>query len=254
MNYPPLIKVENLTYSYPDHTLALSNLNFSIQKGETVGIIGPNGAGKTTLLLHFNGILKGDGHIYIGDEEVNKRNRKKIRSQVGIVFQDPNDQLFMPTIFDDVAFGLFSLDIPPEEIKERVNFVLNRLNILSLKDKSAFQISLGERKKASLATVMVMNPKIIIFDEPTVSLDPASRRIFIQIIKKIPATKIIASHDLDMIYELCGTIMVLNGGKLIATGNRDQVLENKALMVRNKMEIPPLVECRITKRRLKRLN
>ena len=158
-----MIKVKNLSFSYPDKTRAIEGVSFAVKKNETLGIIGPNGAGKSTLLLHLNGILKGSGQIYIKSQLINKKNLATIRSLVGYVFQDPNDQLFMPTIFDDVAFGLLNRGMSEEEVRRRVNIILHHLDLYKSRDKSSFKLSLGERKRASLATVLVMNPEIIIF-------------------------------------------------------------------------------------------
>lgn len=233
-----VIEIENLSYSYPDKTPALKNVNFSVSRGETWAIIGPNGAGKSTLLLHFNGILKGVGRVKILGEMISKKNLKKVRSKVGMVFQDPNDQLFMSSVFDDVAFGLLNAGLEGEEVKRKVHEVLKNLELEGYKRKLPYHLSLGEMKKVSLATVLVLKPEILVLDEPTISLDPGTRRSFIEILKKIKKTKIIATHDLDLVYELCSKVILIDKGAVIAEGDSLAILNNKELLETHKLEIP----------------
>lgn len=233
-----VVEVENLSYSYPDNTLALKNISFSVSRGEACAIIGPNGAGKSTLLLHLNGVLKGEGKVKILGEVISKKNLKNIRSKVGMVFQDPNDQLFMPSVFDDVAFGPLNAGLEGAEVERRVHAILKDLELEGYEDKPPYHLSLGEMKKVSLATVLVLHPEILVMDEPTISLDPGTRKSFIEIIKKIKKTKIIATHDLDLVYDLCSRVILIDKGAVIGEGNSLEILKNKKLLEDHKLEIP----------------
>jgi len=232
------VQITNLSFSYPDETKALENISFSLEEGESLGIIGPNGAGKSTLLLHLNGVLKKDGAIRIFGEVIGKQNIKKIRGKVGLVFQDPNDQLFMPTVFDDVAFGPLNLGMEKEKIKEKVTNTLAQLGLAGYEAKNPSHLSLGERKKVSLATVLVMEPQLIVLDEPTANLDPGSKKSFIHTLKKINKTKITASHDMDAICDLCTRVILMNKGRIVAQGNAENILRDKELLEANNLEVP----------------
>jgi len=236
-----IIEVKDLNFSYPDNTKALKNIDFSVFQGENLAIIGPNGAGKSTLLLHLNGVLRGEGSVSIFGEKLSKDNIKNIRAKVGLVFQDPNDQLFMPTVFDDIAFGLLNLGMDREKIVFKVNQVISDLGLNAYKKKAPHHLSLGEKKKVSLATVLVLEPEILVFDEPTISLDPGSRRVFVEIIKKIPKTKtkIIATHDIDLAWKVCPRVLLLDKGRVITEGNARDVLMDKELLESHHLEIPP---------------
>jgi len=232
------VQVTDLSFSYPDETKALKNITFSLEEGESLGIIGPNGAGKSTLLLHLNGVLRKDGAVRIVGDVIGKQNIKKIREKVGLVFQDPNDQLFMPTVFDDVAFGPLNLGMEKEKIKEKVTNTLSLLGLTGYEAKNPSHLSLGERKKVSLATVLVLEPQIIVLDEPTANLDPGSKKSFIRTLKKINKTKITASHDMDTIYELCTRVILMNKGRIVAQGNAESILQDKELLEANNLEVP----------------
>ncbi|MDO8734588.1 MAG: ABC transporter ATP-binding protein [Elusimicrobiota bacterium] len=233
------VEIVNLNYVYPDGTKAIEGMNLTVEKGSSLGIIGSNGAGKTTLLLHLNGIFYGSSvhgsGVKIFGEEVNKKNIKKIRRRVGLVFQNPDDQLFMPTVFEDIAFGLSYLDFSALEIKKKVSETLSLLHMEGYEDKVSHHLSDGEKKKISLATVLVLNPDILVFDEPTINLDPASKREFIELLKKFDHTKIIASHDLDMIKEICDKVIVMSGGRCVGEGKTLDILENKTLLAQNRL-------------------
>jgi len=236
-----IIEVKDLNFSYPDNTKALKDINFSVFQGENLAIIGPNGAGKSTLLLHLNGVLRGDGSVSIFGEKPSKDNIRSIRAKVGMVFQDPNDQLFMPTVFDDIAFGLLNLGMDREKIVFKVNQVISDLGLKAYRKKAPHHLSLGEKKKVSLATVLVLEPEILVFDEPTISLDPGSKRVFVEIIKKIPKTKtkIIATHDIDLAWKLCPRVLLLDKGRVITEGNARDVLMDKELLESHHLEVPP---------------
>jgi len=215
-----MITIKNLNYHYPDGTKALDNISLEVKQGETVGIIGPNGAGKSTLLLHLNGILEGDGKVEVDGE-------------VGLVFQNPDDQLFMPTVFDDVSFGPINMELNRKEIINQVDGALNKVGMVSFKERTSHHLSLGEKRKISLATVLSMNPDVLVLDEPTSNLDPASRREFINFIGKMDITKIIATHDLDMVKKTCSRVIILNNGKIILDGPTQGILSNHNLLQEN---------------------
>jgi cobalt/nickel transport system ATP-binding protein len=208
------IEIINLKYAFSDGTFALKGIDLEVEEGETVGIIGPNGSGKTTLLLNIIGILEGEGEIFILGEKLNKKNINFIRRKVQMVFQNPDEQLFMPTVFDDVAFGPLNLELPDEAVIEKVNNALEFVRLLEKKNKMPHHLSMGEKKRIAIAGVLAMNPQIILLDEPTSNLDPEMRENLITLLKQIPNTKIIASHDLDMIYTLCTKIYFLKEGQI----------------------------------------
>jgi cobalt/nickel transport system ATP-binding protein len=233
-----VIRVRNLQFSYPDGCRALKAIDFVLHKGDTVALIGPNGAGKSTFILHLNGVLRGEGMISVLGEELDRNNVHRIRSRVGVVFQDPNDQLFMSTVFDDIAFGPLNFGIPPKEVKSRVDKILAEMGLKKVSMKSPHHLSLGEMKNASLATVLVLEPEILILDEPTSNLDPGSRRKFIQLLNRLPISKIIATHDLDMVVECCSKVVLMNDGLIITQGDTKKILNNKKLLEQHNLEIP----------------
>lgn len=210
-----IISIKDFYFSYPDGTHALKNINLTVCEKETVGIIGANGAGKSTLLLCINGILRGKGHIMVDGMEINDKNIFAVRKTAGIVFQDPNDQLFTPTVYEDVAFGPAQMDLKGDEIESRVEKALADIGMTDTGNRMSHHMSFGEKKKIALATVLSMSPKIFLMDEPTSNLDPDARRNFIELIKSINATKIIATHDLELVADLCGRVMVLDKGEVI---------------------------------------
>jgi cobalt/nickel transport system ATP-binding protein len=224
------IEVEDLIFSFPDGTLALDGVSFSVQEGECLGLIGSNGAGKTTLLLHLNGILRGRGIVRILGEEVTDKNLAQIRKAVGLVFQDPDAQLFMPSVFDDVAFGPLHMDLRKEEIEKRVDKALLSVDMQAAAEKISHHLSFGEKKRVSIATVLSMDPKILVLDEPTSNLDPRHRTQLIEILKSVRVTKIIASHDLDMIARLTDRLLFLQDGKIVENGPTREILSNSRLL------------------------
>ncbi len=232
-----IIKIRGLKYTYPDGTRALEGIDLGILEGESVGLIGPNGAGKSTLLLHLNGILPGCGQVEIMGLEINK-NPDLIRSKVGLVFQDPEDQLFMPTVFDDVAFGPINLGWKQEKVKEQVEKALKEVDVLDLATRVTHHLSFGEKKRISIATILSMNPDILVLDEPSSNLDPKSRKDLIGRLKKFHHTKIVAGHDLELILDICGRVIVLNKGKIVANGDTKEILNNKPLMEFHGLEVP----------------
>jgi cobalt/nickel transport system ATP-binding protein len=225
-----VVEIRNLSYSYPDGTPALSGVTLDIIEGESVGIIGPNGAGKSTLLLHLNGILQSkNGAIKVLGMPLINKNLREIRSKACLVFQDPEDQLFMPTVFDDVAFGLINLGYDEGAVKEKVGKILERVDLPGREHRSAHHLSFGEKKLVSLATVLVMEPRILLLDEPTSNLDRKERRGIIRFLEEIDKTKIVVSHDIEMIEQLCDRIVVMNRGKVVFTGNKEILRDDTKL-------------------------
>ncbi len=210
------IAIKDLSYSYPGEDACLRDISFSVDGGETFGLIGPNGAGKSTLLLHLNGVLSGKGRVEVFGRLLRKDTVRLIRKQVGIVFQDPNDQLFMPTVFDNVAFGPANMGLDRAEVELRTGRMLEAMGLSGYADRPADKLSLGEKKKVSLASVLVMEPDILALDEPTANLDPGGRRTLIRLLRSIPGTKVIATHDLDMAFELCSRIALMDQGTIVA--------------------------------------
>jgi len=234
-----ITEAKELFYSYPDGHRAVNGISFCIHHGESVGIIGANGAGKSTLLMLLNGILTPfQGDVIIGEVKLNKSTLNMIRQRLGMVFQDPDDQLFMTTVYDDVAFGPRNLKIDEPQVERRVLSALEQVGIAHLKDRAPFHLSAGEKRAAAIATVLSMSPDILFLDEPTSSLDPKSRRRLMNILKGFEHTKIITSHDLDMVLELCSRVIVLKNGQVIADGPAKDILTNKKMMEEAGLEVP----------------
>jgi len=234
-----IIDFKDVHFAYPDGTKALNGISFRITHGESVGIVGANGAGKSTLISHMNGyLLPATGTITIGDMQLNKATIKQARKTVGVVFQNPDDQLFMPTVFDDVAFGPLNLGMTKERATERVNEALTTVGCLHLKDKPPHHLSMGQKRAVTIAAVIAMQPDILVMDEPAASLDPKSRRQLINLLKEFKHTKVIASHDLDLILDVCGRCLVISDGKVAADGAAGELLTNEKLLEENNLELP----------------
>ena len=234
-----IVEVKDLRHVYPDGTEALRGVSFRITHGESVAIIGANGAGKSTLLLHLNGYLAtSQGTIRIGDFPLNKATLPEIRRTVGMVFQDPDDQLFMPTVFDDVAFGPLNLGLAGEEVEERVRKALARVGAEHLRDKPPYRLSGGEKKRVAIATVLAMSPDILVMDEPTSGLDPFARRQLMALLQDFQHTRIFTSHDLDMVLELCERTIVLHEGEVRADGPTYDIFRDEALLAACRLEKP----------------
>jgi len=224
------IKVINLSYSYPDGHKVLKNINLNIYRGEAVALMGPNGAGKSTLLLHLNGILSGDGEVLILNKPVNPKNIKWIRSRVGLVFQNPDDQLFSPTVFDDVAFGPLNLGYSEAEVYQHVKRALEWVGMTGYEKRSPHHLSLGEKKRIAIATILAMPCEILVADEPSSNLDPRSKWGIVELFKKLTMTRVIASHDIDFVRALCQRIIIIDHGEIVADGSVDETLSNHALL------------------------
>jgi cobalt/nickel transport system ATP-binding protein len=234
-----IIQVEDLHYTYPDGTMGLNGMSFRIIHGESVALVGANGAGKSTLLLHLNGYLHArQGNVRIGDFPISPKNLKTIRRSVGMVFQDPDDQLFMPTVFDDVAFGPLNLGLAEKDVEEIVRQSLETAGVFHLVKRPPYKLSGGEKRSVAIATVLAMSPDILVMDEPTSSLDPRSRSRLIALLKTFHHTKIIATHDLDMALDLCERTIVLHRGKITADGPTSKIFQDQALLSESGLEKP----------------
>jgi cobalt/nickel transport system ATP-binding protein len=234
-----ITEARDLYYSYPDGHQAISGLSFRIHHGESVGVIGANGAGKSTLLMLLTGILwPAKGEVVIGEVRLTKGTLNMIRQRLGMVFQNPDDQLFMTTVHDDVAFGPRNLKIDEPQVEQRVVSALEQVGILHLKDRAPFHLSAGEKRAAAIASVLSMMPDILILDEPTASLDPKSRRRLMNILSGFGHTKIITSHDLDMVLDICRRVIVMKDGRAIADGPAKDILTNRALMEEAGLGVP----------------
>ncbi len=226
-----IIRVDNLSFGYPDGQQALTDVNLTIYQGETVALIGPNGAGKSTLLLHLNGILHSNGAVKVFGRPVDDKNLRWVRSKVGLVFQNPDDQLFSPTVFDDVAFGPINLGYSEAKVRELVTRALDWVGMAGYERRSPHHLSLGEKKRIAIATVLSMNPEILVIDEPTSNLDPGSKWSLIELLRGLAITKIIASHDLELVQALCHRAIVLDRGVIIADGATSHILADMPLLM-----------------------
>lgn len=234
-----IIEVKDLSYSYPDGTLGIRDISFRITHGESVAIVGANGAGKSTLLLHLNGYLvPGQGSVHVGDYPLTKKNLKAVRRSVGMVFQDPDDQLFMPTVYDDVAFGPLNLGLESDEVDKRVNDALETVDAPHLINRPPYKLSGGEKRRVAIATVLSMLPDVLVMDEPTSALDPKARRRLIKMLKTFKHTKVIATHDLDMAVDVCDRTIVLHESGLTADGPTMEIFSDEALLEASGLEKP----------------
>lgn len=233
-----VIEIKGLNYIYPGGEEALKNINLNVSQGESLGVIGPNGAGKSTLLLHLNGILRSSSHIEVLGLKVEEKNLFQIRNKVGLVFQDPDDQLFMPTVFDDVGFGPINMGLDKGQVRNAVQEALEFVDMQDAAGRLAHHLSVGEKKRVSIATVLSMKPEILVLDEPTSNLDPKSRRDLIELLKKFELTKIIAGHDLEFILDICTRVILLDKGEIVAGGETKEILSDKSLLESHHLEVP----------------
>lgn len=234
-----IVQVTDIRHTYHDGTQALKGVSFRITHGESVAIVGANGAGKSTLLLHLNGYLAPSaGSVRIGDIPLTRETLPEIRRTVGMVFQDPDDQLFMPTVSEDVAFGPFNLGLPHDEVDARVTRALQTVGVEHLKNKPPYRLSGGEKRRVAIASVLSMSPDILVMDEPTTGLDPFARRSLIGLMKEFRHTKIITSHDLDMVLDLCERTIVLHDGMVRADGPTMEIFGNDELLAECRLEKP----------------
>jgi cobalt transport protein ATP-binding subunit len=239
------IEVTNLKYRYHDGTEALRGISFCVSPGECIALLGPNGSGKSTLLLHLNGLLpdkiSGDCAVKISGEPLATDNLEKIRRQVGLVFQDPDDQLFCPTVAEDVAFGPRQLGLGETDIAARVRLSLTQAGLAGFENRATHHLSHGEKRRACLAGVLACEPALLVLDEPTSDLDPRGRREFKALLREIPATKLIATHDLELAVELCARTIILDHGQIIADGLTLKLLADENLMLAHGLERPHIL-------------
>jgi cobalt/nickel transport system ATP-binding protein len=234
----PVLEVSQLSYRYPDGTLAVRNVSFQVETGERVAIIGPNGAGKSTLLLQMNRTLQGEGTVRVDGELLNSHTLYAIRKKVGMVFQESNDQLFMPTVFEDVGFGTMNLGGSETEIRERVEKALQAVGMSGSEPLAPHHLSVGQKKKIALATVLATDPEILVIDEPTASLDPRGRRSLMDLLKRLPQTQLIATHDLDLVFEICHRALLMDGGEIIYQARVPDIFKEETLFLAHGLEQP----------------
>lgn len=234
----PTLQINNLTFSYPDGFQALRGVSLQIAAGEKVALVGPNGAGKSTLILHLNGIFAGEGDIAVGGLPVVKPNLPQVRAKVGLVFQNPDDQLFSPTVFEDVAFGPLHMGLPESEVYERVNRALAQVGMAEFSQRMPYHMSMGQKKRVAIATVLAMAPDILVLDEPSAGLDPRARRSLINLLRNLPLTMLVSTHDLRMVQELFPRMVVMDEGQIVADGETAVLLHDDALLEKHGLERP----------------
>ena len=234
-----MLDVQGVAYAYPDGHQALYGVNLHVHRGERVALLGPNGAGKTTLVLHLNGILAaGAGTVNVSGLPVNKQNLQEVRRRVGVVFQDPDDQLFMPKVRDDVAFGPANLGLKGQALEKRVRDALEQVGMADYIDRPPHHLSFGQRRRVAVATVLAMEPEILVLDEPSSNLDPASRRELADILRGLDVTVLMVTHDLPYALELCPRSVVLSDGVIVADAATYDILTDDALMSAHRLELP----------------
>jgi cobalt/nickel transport system ATP-binding protein len=234
----PLLLIQNLSFSYPGGHVALRDVSLRMNRGEKIAIVGPNGAGKSTLMLHLNGILSGDGRVQVAGLEVTKPNLPTIRAKIGLVFQNPDDQLFSPTVFEDVAFGPLHMGLSEEEVRQRVARALEQVGMSGYRDRLSHHLSAGEKKRISIATVLSMQPELLAFDEPSAGLDPRARRGLIQLLKELPLTTLVATHDMLMVFELFPRMVIMDQGRIVADGPTEALMNDAGLLEAHGLERP----------------
>ena len=233
------IETKHLHFSYPDGFEALHGIDLRIARGEKVALVGPNGAGKSTLMLHLNGILMpSHGSVSIGGTVIDRRSVKTIRAEVGLVFQDPDDQLFSPTVFEDVAFGPIHMGYPVAEIHDRVERALAAVGMSGSERRIPHRLSLGQRKRVALATVLSMDPSVLVFDEPSAGLDPRGRRELIRLLRSLPQTQLVSTHDMRLVAEVFARTVVMDGGLIVADGPTERILADDAVLEAHGLERP----------------
>ena len=232
----PTLWVQNLHFIYPDGREALCDVSLQIDRYEKVALVGPNGAGKSTLMLHLNGILSGQGQIQVAGLAVVKPNLPLIRAKVGLVFQNPDDQLFSPTVFEDVAFGPLHLGLAEAEVRRRVSEALAQVSMSAYSERLSHHLSVGEKKRIAIATVLAMRPEILILDEPSAGLDPRARRSLINLLRDLPLTMLVSTHDIPLVRELFPRMIIMDEGRIVADGPTEQLMADEALLAAHGLE------------------
>jgi cobalt/nickel transport system ATP-binding protein len=234
-----ILTATDLHYAYPDGQVALAGVSFTVSPGERLALLGPNGAGKTTLAHHLNGIRRGDrGLVQVGDLKLDDRTVGEIRHRVGLVFQNPDDQLFMPTVRQDVGFGPANLGITGDHLNKVVGEALAAVGAEGLASRVPHHLSGGERRKVAVATVLAMEPSVLVLDEPTSGLDPAGRRELIGVLESLPMAQLVITHDLPFALELCDRTLIMDGGRIVADGKTAEILGDEALLRMHRLEMP----------------
>ncbi len=233
-----ILQVQDLHFAYPDGHVALRGINLSICEGEKAALVGPNGAGKSTLMLHLNGILGENSPISIAGMALEKENLPVIRALVGLVFQNPDDQLFSPTVFEDVAFGPLHMGLSEEEVYQRVNEALAAVQMSDLNSRLSHHLSMGQKKRIAIATVLAMHPQILVLDEPSAELDPRARRSLINFLRNLPITMLVSTHDLRMVQEIFPRMIIMDEGEIVADGLTAELLEDEGLLEAHGLERP----------------
>jgi cobalt/nickel transport system ATP-binding protein len=232
------IKVENLSFAYPDGHAALRGVSLHIAPGEKVALVGPNGAGKSTLILHLNGILIGKGKVHVCGMDVDEKNLRRVRASVGLVFQNPDDQLFSPTVYEDVAFGPLYQGLSASEVDEGVKTALASVQMSEYARRVSYHLSTGEKKRIAIATVLSMQPEVLVLDEPTAGLDPRARRTLIRLLCDLPITMLVSTHDMRLVQELFPRTIVMDEGRVVADGLTMEILEDAKLLEAHGLEKP----------------
>ena len=232
------IEVDNLSFTYPDGHQALMEVTLSIQPCEKVALVGPNGAGKSTLLLHLNGILEGNGNVCVAGIEVNGKNLGRVRASVGLVFQQPDDQLFSPTVYEDVAYGPIYQGLSEGETRERVNQALDTVGMRDYSNRVSHHLSVGEKKRIAIATVLSMQPEVLVLDEPTAGLDPRARRSLINLLDELPITMLVSTHDMLMAEKIFPRMVIMDDGRIVADGPTEELMGNDELLYHHGIEKP----------------
>ncbi len=232
------IDAGGLRYRYPNGVIGLDGIDLHVTHGERVAVLGPNGAGKTTLMLHLNGLLTGEGELEVAGIRVGEGDVRDLRAAVGLVFQDPDDQLFMPTVAEDVAFGPLNLGLPRDEVRERVDAALAAVRMEHVADRAPHQLSLGQRRRVAIATVLAMRPRLLVLDEPSANLDPRARRELLEVLDLIDRTLLVVTHDLPFAAQLCERAVLLSGGRVVADGPAAEILDDDELLAGHDLELP----------------
>jgi cobalt/nickel transport system ATP-binding protein len=233
-----VLQVRDLHFSYHDGHAALRGVTFQMCEGDKVALVGPNGAGKSTLMLHLNGILNGKGEVGVGGKRLTRDNLPAIRAMVGLVFQNPDDQLFSPTVFEDVAFGPLYMGLPMKDVEARVHSALDAVRMSGFRDRLSHHLSVGEKKRIAIATVLSMEPQILVLDEPSAGLDPRARRTLINLLRELPITMLVSTHDMRLVQELFPRTIVMDEGQIVADGRTNDILENEELLTAHGLEKP----------------
>jgi cobalt/nickel transport system ATP-binding protein len=232
------IDARGLRFRYSNGVVGLDGLDLHVTHGERVAVLGPNGAGKTTLMLHLNALLRGEGELEVAGMRVGEGDVRDLRAAVGLVFQDPDDQLFMPTVAEDVAFGPLNLGLAREEVGERVRGALAAVRMEHVTDRAPHQLSLGQRRRVAIATVLAMRPRLLVLDEPSANLDPRARRELLEILERVDRTMLVVTHDLAFAAQLCERAVLLSGGRVVADGPCTEILRDDRLLAAHDLELP----------------